>query len=79
MLDPYNQSQPAVNRRVRNCETILMRPNICIDWILVKLAQNAELPSLKWSSLKYVCRMEDEADGKEEAYSGRDFCEASAG
>ena len=38
-----------------------------------------DLPPLKWSSLKYIFRMEDEIDGKEEAYSGRDCCEASAG
>ena len=28
----------------------------------------ADLPPLKWSSLKYVFRMEDRIDGKEEAY-----------
>ena len=28
----------------------------------------ADLPPLKWSSLKYYFRMEDEIDGKEEAY-----------
>ena len=38
-----------------------------------------DLPPLKWSSLKYYFRMEDDVDGKEEAYSGRDRCEASAG
>ncbi|GEM_PF-5143638 len=27
-----------------------------------------DLPPLKWSSLKYVFRMEDKIDGKEEAY-----------
>ena len=27
-----------------------------------------DLPPLKWSSLKYDFRMEDEIDGKEEAY-----------
>ena len=27
-----------------------------------------DLPPLKWSSLKYIFRMEDEIDGKEEAY-----------
>ena len=27
----------------------------------------ADLPPLKWSSLKYVFRMEDKIDGKEEA------------
>ncbi|WP_416193078.1 hypothetical protein [Nitrobacter sp. TKz-YC01] len=28
----------------------------------------SDLPPLKWSSLKYVFRMEDTIDGKEEAY-----------
>ena len=28
----------------------------------------ADLPPLKWSSLKYDFRMEDEIDGEEEAY-----------
>lgn len=27
-----------------------------------------DLPPLKWSSLKYVFRMEEKIDGKEEAY-----------
>ncbi len=30
--------------------------------------QDADLPPLKWSSLKYDFRMEDEIDGEEEAY-----------
>ena len=38
-----------------------------------------DLPPLKWSSLKYVLTMEDEINGKEEAYGRRDRCEASAG
>ena len=38
-----------------------------------------ELPPLKWSSMKYDFWLEDEIDGKEEAYGGRDRCEASAG
>jgi hypothetical protein len=29
---------------------------------------SSDLPPLKWSSLKYVFRMEDKIDGKEEAY-----------
>ena len=29
---------------------------------------SSDLPPLKWSSLKYIFRMEDEIDGKEEAY-----------
>ncbi len=30
--------------------------------------RGGDLPPLKWSSLKYIFRMEDEIDGKEEAY-----------
>ena len=32
------------------------------------LLRRPDLPPLKWSSLKYVFRMEDKIDGKEEAY-----------
>jgi transposase InsO family protein len=31
-----------------------------------------------WRKVEHIFRMEDETDGKEEAYSGRDCCEASA-
>ena len=44
---------------------------ICTTFIgLVKVAESkmGDLPPLKWSSLKYIFRMEDEIDGKEEAY-----------
>ena len=34
----------------------------------VVTSQCGDLPPLKWSSLKYVFRMEDRIDGKEEAY-----------
>ena len=30
--------------------------------------KSADLPPLKWSSLKYVLTMEDEINGEEEAY-----------
>ena len=33
-----------------------------------KLVSLIDLPPLKWSFLKYVFRMEDKIDGKEEAY-----------
>ena len=33
------------------------------------LLSDPDLPPLKWSSLKYYFRMEDEIDGKEEEYS----------
>jgi hypothetical protein len=33
-----------------------------------KRLPGADLPPLKWSSLKYVLTMEDENNGKEEAY-----------
>ena len=32
------------------------------------ITPDTDLPPLKWSSLKYYFRMEDEIDGKEEAY-----------
>jgi hypothetical protein len=32
------------------------------------ISRQPDLPPLKWSSLKYIFRMEDEIDGKEEAY-----------
>ncbi len=35
---------------------------------LIEQAYNTDLPPLKWSSLKYIFRMEDRIDGKEEAY-----------
>lgn len=38
----------------------------------------ADLPPLKWSTLKYGFAVEDKIDGKEEAYGGRDRCEASS-
>ena len=34
----------------------------------VNIRGATDLPPLKWSSLKYIFRMEDEIDGKEEAY-----------
>ncbi len=33
-----------------------------------RVSTRGDLPPLKWSSLKYDFRMEDELDGKEEAY-----------
>lgn len=42
---------------VANCPSAFLNSFTSID-----------LPPLKWSSLKYVFRMEDKIDGKEEAY-----------
>ena len=39
----------------------------------------ADLPPLKWSSLKYYFDRGGYGDGQEEAYGGRDRCQASAG
>ena len=41
--------------------------------------QEADLPPLKWSSLKYYFDRGGNGDGQEEAYGGRDRCKASAG
>jgi hypothetical protein len=46
---------------------------------LIRATLADDLPPLKWSSLKYVFRMEDKIDGKEEAYGRRDRCEVAAG
>jgi hypothetical protein len=43
------------------------------------LWKQPDLPPLKWSSLKYGLTMEDTINGEEEAYSGRDRCEAATG
>jgi uncharacterized protein len=39
-----------------------------LEFLLRKKPDWRDLPPLKWSSLKYDFRMEDEIDGKEEAY-----------
>ena len=44
-----------------------------------RIAEPADLPPLKWSSLKYDFDGGGYRDGEEEAYGGRDRCEASAG
>ncbi len=49
-------------------------------WIVDLLgARRGDLPPLKWSSLKYNFDRGGCGDGQEEAYGGRDRCEASAG
>ena len=40
----------------------------CWKVVEKRLTSAADLPPLKWSSLKYDFRMEDKIDGKEEAY-----------
>ena len=39
----------------------------------------ADLPPLKWSSLRYDFAMKEDNDGKEEAHSRRDRREAASG
>ncbi|EKS30284.1 Uncharacterised protein [Afipia felis] len=47
----------------QSISTRLVQPLIAQCWMRM-----ADLPPLKWSSLKYDFRMEDKIDGKEEAY-----------
>ncbi|EKS30940.1 hypothetical protein [Afipia felis] len=50
-------------------------PRLCLS----RLQGDLDLPPLKWSSLKYMFRMEDKIDGVGEKYSGRDRSEAATG
>ena len=43
-----------------------------------KMPNTADLPPLKWSSLRYYFAMKEDDDGKEETHSGRDHREVTA-
>ena len=49
-------------------EDAMQRDEVAKSYGLKAFHTAADLPPLKWSFLKYVFRMEDKIDGKEEAY-----------
>ena len=52
---------------------------ITYDFLIAYSTYSSDLPPLKWSSLRYCFVMEEDDDGKEETYGGRDRCEVAAG
>jgi len=54
--------------KVSLSDTEVLHAALALHPEVVAKVGTGDLPPLKWSSLKYVFRMEDKIDGKEEAY-----------